>query len=196
MRGREAMTHRRRSRRPDLVRLSVAIALITAVVAPALPASAAPTWSVVASPSPVGPPSGILKSVACPSTDRCFAVGYYGPDGTNTKTLIERWNGTSWSVMASPNPAGASDSLLTGVSCPSPTSCYAVGWSTDSSLDEKTLVEHWNGTSWSIVTSPNPAGSTGSFLNSVSCPSTTSCYAVGFSYSSFAQRTLVERWNG
>ena len=70
------------------------------------------------------------------------------------KTLVERWNGTSWSIVTSPNPSGATFAVLSGVSCPSTTSCYAVG---ESALD-KTLVEHWNGTSWSIVASPNPSG--------------------------------------
>ena len=100
----EQLTFYRRSRGPAFVRLAVAVALVTAVVAPGLPASAAPTWSVVASPSPVGPPSGTLRSVTCPSIDRCFAVGFYGPDGPNLKTLIERWNGTSWSDHDQPQP--------------------------------------------------------------------------------------------
>ena len=91
---------------------------------------------------------------------------------------MERWNGTSWSIVTSPNPSGTAESVLSSVSCPSTTSCFAVGSNLTTS-HTKTLVEHWNGTSWSIVTSPNPSGATDSALSGVSCPTTTSCYAVG-----------------
>ena len=110
-----------------------------------------------------------------------------------SKTLVERWNGTSWSIVASPNPSGATDAALSGVSCPSTSSCYAVGYYSTTSAT-KTLVERWNGTSWSIVASPNPSDSTAE-LDGVACPSATSCYAVG-SYFDSADKTLVERWNG
>ena len=109
------------------------------------------------------------------------------------KTLVEHWNGTSWSIMTSPNPAAAADALLNGVSCPSTTSCYAVGSYTDF---PKQLVERWNGSTWSIVTTPSPPGTTNSSLSGVSCPSTTSCYAVGYYFGSSTNTILVEHWNG
>ena len=57
-----------------------------------------------------------------------------------------------------------------------------------------TLVEHWNGTSWSIVAAPS--GSSQSQLAQVTCPSATSCYAVGHYFDGSADKTLVEHWNG
>jgi hypothetical protein len=93
--------------------------------------------------------------------------------------------------MTTPNPTGSILSLLVGVSCPSTTSCFAVGnYDTAFFAANPTLVEHWNGWSWKIMTSPNPTG--GGSLEGVSCPSTTSCFAVG--YSNFGG--LVEHWNG
>src|SRR5690242_18204475 len=89
---------------------------------------------------------------------------------------------TSWSIVASPNPTGSSGSYLNGVSCKSGAGCFAVGYSTTASNPGTTLIERWNGTSWSILASPNPAGATGSYLNGVSCTSATSCLAVGYSY--------------
>jgi hypothetical protein len=114
------------------------------------------SWSIVTTPNPTG---ANLSAVSCRSKTSCYAVGNYSTDSA-PKTLVERWNGTSWSIVTSPNPAGATYSDLTGVSCPSKTSCSAVGFFyTDSSFNEKTLVENWNGTSWSIVTSPpDPSG--------------------------------------
>ena len=41
-----------------------------------------------------------------------------------------------------------------------------------------TLIEHWNGISWSIVTSPNN-GTSGLQLNGVTCASASDCWAVG-----------------
>jgi hypothetical protein len=192
----KSSAHFRRPRGPLLIRLVVVVGLVTGAVGIAQPASATQSWSVATSPSPLGPPSGSLTSVSCPSKDACFAVGSYGPDGTNPKTLAERWNGTRWSVMTSPNPIGATDSQLSGVSCPSTTSCFAVGSYATASTFNNTLVEHWNGTAWSILASPNPIPSDqgDNILNAVSCPSTTSCFAVG-GYTD-SPKHFVERWNG
>jgi len=52
------------------------------------------------------------------------------------------------------------------------------------------------GTTWKIVHSPNPSGSTGNLLEAVACPSATSCAAVGFATESGVEVNLGERWNG
>ena len=54
----------------------------------------------------------------------------------------------------------------------------------------KTLIESWNGTHWSLVPSPNPANNP--VLNSISCVSTVSCTAAGLRFSNGAYRTLIE----
>jgi hypothetical protein len=60
-------------------------------------------------------------------------------------TLILRWTGKAWSKVASPTPTGYGS--LTAVAAASTGSAWAVG-STGLS-DSKTLVLHWNGTTWS-----------------------------------------------
>jgi hypothetical protein len=113
------------------------------------------------------------------------------------KTLVEHWNGTSWSIVASANPAGPAFAALSGVSCTSATDCTAVGFALDSSgFADRTLVEHWNGTSWSIVASPNPFGAASADLSAVSCTNAVNCYAVGFSGDETSTKTLVEHWDG
>ena len=63
------------------------------------------------------------------------------------------------------------------------------------SASSKANVARWNGTAWSITTSPNPNAD--NVLNGVSCPSTTRCVAVGDSYNSVGfGATLIESWNG
>jgi hypothetical protein len=145
-------------------------------------------WSVVTSPNPTDATDIFLSGVSCLSTTRCYAVGNYStgpPNNSTSKTLTERWNGTSWSVFASPTPPGATYGVLSGVSC-QPGSCYAVG------TDGYTLIEHWDSAKWSIA-APPPGGSQ-SQLGQVSCPSTTSCYAVGNYFANAGDYTLIERY--
>ena len=156
------------------------------------------TWSIMTIPKPTGSPGyAYLNGVSCPSATSCFAVGYsqsgHAPNAFST--LVEHWNGHTWSIMTSPNPVGSGtpNSYLHAVSCRSTTSCFAVGNTVFHGA--RTLVEHWNGHAWSIVTSPNPAGFEYHTLGGVSCPSTTSCFAVGISQGSTV-RALVEHWNG
>jgi hypothetical protein len=112
-------------------------------------------------------------------------------------TLAERWNGRSWTVQATPDPAGAGYSQLNGVSCPSATDCTAVGYYYNESSVFFPLAEQWNGRSWAIRATPKPAGSTDPELEGVSCASARACAAVGsYTDRSSADRTLAERWNG
>jgi len=61
----------------------------------------------------------------------------------SAQTLIERWNGTGWTRVSSPNPAGGS--ALIGVAATSATNAWAVGCTGNCA---KTLILHWNGTAW------------------------------------------------
>jgi len=146
-------------------------------------------WSVVPSPS-VGTGGNDLYGVSCVSATACAAAGFYHIAGRNIqKTLTESWDGTSWSVVPSPNP-GNPHAILQGVSCVSPTVCTAAGLSYTNSGASTTLIESWDGTSWSVVPSPNPAAESG--LSGASCVSATVCTAVGLSGSG----TVIESWDG
>ena len=138
--------------------------------------------------------TGSLFGVSCFGTSRCAAVGQrsgtaQGPGGT----LADKWNGTTWTVVTSPNPAGSAGARLDGVACTAAKNCLAVGDFRDgTSGDTLPTAEKWNGTAWSLVTVPGPSGSTDAFLESVACSSTANCFAVGGSMNN----TLTERWNG
>src|SRR5262249_32220554 len=116
------------------------------------------------------------------------------------KTLVERWNGTAWSIVPSPNRAGV-DELLS-VSCVSASACTAVGWSAPSSKSGpssvRTLVETWNGTAWPIAPSPNPGTGTGNALFGVSCVTAAFCAAVGHygKCCTAKEKPITEIWNG
>lgn len=184
----------RPSHRP-FVTLVVAVCLIAGVLVVVVPpASATPRWSVVPSPRPPGYGSVGLDGVSCPSTTNCYAVGAESPPNgvTAAPGFIEHWNGRSWSILSSPNPTGAASIFLSGVSCRSTTSCFAVGELQNQF--SKTLVERLSGNRWSIMPSPNPTGSANSSLSGVSCRSA-SCFAVGSTHVSHWM-TLVEHWAG
>lgn len=156
-------------------------------------------WRIQPTPNPAGVPGSLLSAVACTSASACTAVGFTtDSSGNPTKTLAERWNGAHWGIQPTPNPAGAASSLLVGVACTSPSACIAVGGSTDSSGNVTAVAERWNGTEWSIQSTPSPTGGQGSFLNSIACPSASSCTAVGNTADSHGNQTgtLAERWNG
>jgi hypothetical protein len=150
------------------------------------------SWAIVMSPDATTTRDNLLKGVICASTSQCWAVGYYF-NGSHDQTLIEQWNGSTWSIFPSPNTG--LDSILMGVSCASTSQCWAVGFY-NSGGNDLTLIEQWNGSSWSIVPSPNQPAPSVSFLAGVTCPSTVQCWAVGYSYNDPDYQTLIEQWNG
>jgi hypothetical protein len=158
------------------------------------PASPDGGWTIVHTPDVWLTEPGFFQAVSCPTLTSCTAVWYYDATSGTEETLAEHWNGASWAVQPTPNPAGSSGSYLDGVSCATAASCTAVGYSYGSSGGSSTLVEQWNGTSWSIQTAPSP---TGAMLDEVSCFSTTSCTAIGRDEpSSGTFLPLAEHWNG
>ena len=69
--------------------------------------------------------------------------------------MIEHWNGTSWEVVPSPN-GGSALNVFEAVAVVAPNDVWAVGYTQNTGGPTQTLVEHWNGTAWAIVPSPNP----------------------------------------
>jgi hypothetical protein len=155
------------------------------------------SWSVQTTANPTGAISAELTSISCTSNTACTAVGHY-TTSTSSVTLAERWNGTSWVVQSTANPSGATESSLLATSCASSTACTASGYYYNSEGQRRTLAESWNGTEWSIKTTPNRTGATLNILLGVSCSASNACTAVGGDFPSGGgpQETLVERWNG
>lgn len=65
----------------------------------------------------------------------------------NAQTLILHWNGTSWTRVPSPHPAGLLGSSLAAVSALVPGDVWAAGSVLERGNDQ-TLVLHRNGTRW------------------------------------------------
>ena len=148
------------------------------------------SWSIVPSPD-VGANGNFLNAVSCVSASSCTAVGQYATSGGFPElTLIESWDGTKWSIVPSPNRNPEESNSLHGVSCAAARACVAVGEYPNKKNIASTLIESWNGTAWSITSSPNTAKK--NYLYGVSCTSISKCQAVGQG----VDTTLVEYWNG
>jgi hypothetical protein len=62
-----------------------------------------PHWAVVPSPNEPGPLSA-LGAISCASARSCMSVGNYLPGNGTRLPLAEQWDGTSWVIVATPNP--------------------------------------------------------------------------------------------
>ena len=151
------------------------------------------TWSAAAAPNQ-GAGNNELNSVAAISSSDIWAVGEY-QGSTNWQTLAEHWNGSAWSIVASPNTSSTLNNILYGVAVAASNDVWAVGSATNASGYNRTLVEHWNGTAWSIVASPN-SGTNSNVLNSVAVVGSSDVWAVGYATVGTRDTTLTEHWNG
>ncbi len=159
------------------------------------------SFSVVSTPL-IGT-SSRLDSIDCTGVGSCSAVGgYCTPYCPNWSTLVEQWNGSSWSIITSPNVAGNSYNELFSMTCLSSSSCLAVGDTcgtagSSCSPSSDLIMEEWNGTVWSLLPVPTPSGSLDTYGNALSCTSTTFCVLAGYgifthSGSNYAQ-TVIEQ---
>jgi hypothetical protein len=154
-------------------------------------------WSTQSVPAPSGSPASGFFAISCASASACTAVGDTRNPVGQSLPLAERWNGTTWTVQAMPNPSGAQATGLFAVSCATATACTTTGAAAGSSGIPAPLAEAWNGTTWTVKTTPVPSGAVGGELDGVACVTPAACTSVGYADAasgSFA--TLAERWNG
>src|SRR6185437_11235143 len=188
---RSAMTH---SRWPGgrLARVLAAALMLAGTVtafgvarALAAPAAGCRNWTG-AQPLNPGGLSNTFNSVAIESACDAWAVGIQFGSGT-TATLTEHWSGSAWTVV--PSPAPGTVSQLRSVRGTSTTDVWAVGsYFDDAANMNKTLILHWDGRTWTQVTSPNPS-STDNELYGVRAVSGTDAWAVGFSVTGSTDKT-------
>jgi hypothetical protein len=135
--------------------------------------------------------------VSADAPNDVWAVGTLTNTGAASQTLIEHWDGTSWSVVSSPSP-GSSSNELRGVSAHASNDVWAVGILSNTGGSSQTLVEHWDGTSWSVIPAVN-FGSTLTELFGVTSLAPNNVWAVGDFQNTGANQfvlPLTEYWNG
>src|SRR5436190_1430567 len=100
-----------------------------------------------------------------------------------------------WEIVASAN-AGRQANSLASVAAVTDSDVWAVGWAFNQSLFAyRTLIEHWNGTRWSLIRSPNATNGY-NLLNGVAVVAANDVWTVGQAANGSTYSTLVEHWNG
>jgi hypothetical protein len=90
--------------------------------------------------------SAVLHAASARGPSSAWAVGT--SDG-GTKTLIVRWNGSTWSAVPAPSPG--EENVLTSVSAVSSTDVWAAGISATPLTvvhEDEPLLLHWDGSAW------------------------------------------------
>jgi hypothetical protein len=162
----------------------IASATVTSTV---VVAQCSPRWVLGPSSTP-GSVRNMLEGVTAISPNNVWAVGSYSsvqPFYDDRFTLIQHWDGTQWTTVPSPN-AAEDGNILHAVHAISANDIWAVG-EYDSVPDPnlsstKTLTMHWNGSSWSIVPSPNFGPPQWGTLQDVTAVASNDVWAVGHSF--------------
>jgi len=153
------------------------------------------SWSVVASADGPNAVQSSLDGVAARTASDAWAVGTFIRPNNLIRTLIERWDGSAWHRVKSPNAGTPAGGSLSGVAAVAADDAWAVG-SFGQGAPSRTLIEHWDGTSWSVVASPNK-GPFPNSLSSVAAIGPDDVWAVGAWFTkAFVDRTLVLHWDG
>lgn len=160
------------------------------------------SWQEVSSPNVSGATSvnNELLGVAAIAANNVWAVGWaqdpHSPSFVK-RTLIQHFDGNLWSIVPSPNRNNDVVSELHSVSGTSANDVWAVGFSHNGGPPVRTLIEHWDGTRWSIVPSPSPDTQI-NVLNGVVALSANDAWAVGYrsGTSETPLATLILHWNG
>jgi hypothetical protein len=179
------------------------VALSLAVVAGTPPkASAQPgvsTWSIVPSPNEHG--ANWLAAVDASAGDDAWAVGYYIGYKGLYETLSVHWDGSTWTLVETPNVGKETGDWLYGVAAVSPSDAWAVGYTAGpwDTYTSRTLIERWNGSAWSVVPSPNPSNDPiygANELYDVRAFARNNVWAVGWQWTPIGAAPLVVRWDG
>ncbi len=151
-------------------------------------------WTIAGSASYGSGWNHYLYAVTVVSAADVWATGYYNIFyGEAGASLIEHWNGNTWSIIPSPNPGTSTNSLyaIAGVAY---NDVWAAGhYYVYNTNRWYTSIEHWNGSTWTTVSSPNVAGS--NYLEGLAVVASNDVWAVGHSGDS-PGRTLVLHWDG
>jgi hypothetical protein len=181
-------------------RLLGAAALATAAISlTGTAAQAQPGLVLVTSPNVAKSDYNELDGVAAAGPASAWAVGFARHAQANCcapfRALIEHWDGTAWSVKPAASLPSGDDTRLHALAVVSPADIWAVGGIGTPTGVAHSLIEHWNGTSWSVVPSP-VAEPTGSVLAGVAAVSAADIWAVGSSNNGSGFSALIEHWNG
>jgi hypothetical protein len=161
------------------------------------------SWSPVTLPLPANANSNTtLSAISADGPDDVWIVGTFLDSATGQdETFSEHFNGTAWAVVPMPpvtSPDTSAFFQFNGIQANSASDVWAVG---DSGVVDvpgsQTLIEHFNGTAWSIVPSPSP-GSIATLGGVATSNAANNVWAVGADTpaGTSVRQTLTLNWNG
>jgi photosystem II stability/assembly factor-like uncharacterized protein len=137
------------------------------------------SWEVATLPAGTGP----LRSISCPTSSDCVAASIdAGDPGAGGLLLHSSDGGMTWSEESA---IGLPSSLLDTISCPSASDCWLGGVVRPAGDDGPAILAAdahgllaWTsdgGSTWQQASAPQGVGP----ISSVTCPDTSTCYALG-----------------
>jgi hypothetical protein len=115
------------------------------------------------------------------------ALSGFGPAAGASAAPCQAWTG------GQPPGQGTGASQLSGAAVLSPCYAWAVG-SSQEGTTERSLIEHWDGTGWSVIPSPSPG--TAAELLGVRALSPRDAWAVGDFGDGTTFKTFILHWDG
>ena len=155
-------------------------------------------WTQTAAPR-FGPGGGLLSGIDARDASDAWAVGALANVNTRKENAAAvRWDGSSWNRVRTPR-RGIAESL-SDVDTFGRRSAWAVGSyqrldPETRRVDLRTHVLRWNGSKWSVVSSPNAGATPNGGLEGVAHVGSNRAFAVGWSGDP-NPRSLILRWNG
>ena len=144
------------------------------------------SWATVSLPAAATPDSSEILSVSADSATDVWAVSQINGGGTSA---LLHWDGTHWQSFTQSVIQG-NVVPIESITALSPASAWAVGFQGGGYW--QTLTEHWDGTRWNVVPSPNPGGTgQNNELSAVTATSDSDVWAAGSARDPFALH-----WNG
>lgn len=151
------------------------------------------SWRIQSMPAPNSGSLTDAHDLTCPSKTDCFTAGYaqanQGAPYTRALPLIYRWNGTRWTITKLPATVTNHVHVLSDMTCPSMTSCVAVGFDHNAAGTYVPAAIQWDGTAWSLATFPAPNQS--AYLDTVGCWRRTRCLAIGWQWTDASETQLA-----
>src|SRR6202051_4486416 len=149
------------------------------------------TWTAFSAPMIKGDNNSFLQGVIDISPTLAWAAENV-TDGAHAGQVIERWNGTKWSLFPAPKFGKKDQANVFAMTSSSANDVWAIGSLVNlGSGLVSPLFEHWNGTAWTATTGE----SSNEFLYGASADALNDAWAVGFSGSNNIE-TSAMHWDG
>jgi hypothetical protein len=130
-----------------------------------------------------------LEAVSAPKPAFGWAVGAQSV-GPATQTFAVRHTASGWATVDSADTSPTQINDLHGVATLSRHEAWAVGYHDNSAFTKRTLIEHFSGGAWTIVSSPSPTTHANELLDVTATRG--DLWAVGYADKTIGSRVVVE----